>query len=114
MIRLNHFKKDFMKAALLHNSTALLKEKLLRRHPRELNTISEIPLQSASVNGSKYFVQSAPKSRSLIEDHEESQSDDTEGSSDEDIVSLHSANSQDIWDAESSESNTKHSHIWSR
>ncbi|RCI07326.1 hypothetical protein CU098_003728 [Rhizopus stolonifer] len=107
-------KKDFMKAALLHNSTALLKEKLLRRHPRELNTISEAPLQSTSVSGSKYFVGPVAKPRSITDDHEESHSDDTEGSSDEDMISLHSTHSHETWDTENSEQNTKSSHIWSR
>lgn len=103
-----------MKAALLHNSTALLKEKLLRRHPRELNTISEAPLQSTSVSGSKYFVGPVAKPRSITDDHEESHSDDTEGSSDEDMISLHSTHSHETWDTENSEQNTKSSHIWSR
>ncbi|KAI9257424.1 golgi-body localization protein domain-containing protein [Sporodiniella umbellata] len=107
-------KKDFMKAALLHNSTALLKEKLLRRHPREPNNISEITLQSASVSGSRYLIGPTVKTKSILEDHDESHSEDSEGSSDEDMVSLHSTHSHEEWDSEHLEHNSKPSHIWSR
>lgn len=103
-----------MKAALRHNSTALLREKLLRRHPREFGTYSDISIQSSSVNGSKYFV--PQPARIKADDENKNHFDNSGASSDEDeevdTVSLHSGNSHEMWETEVSE--PRHTHIWSR
>jgi hypothetical protein len=119
--------KDFMRAALLHNSTALLKEKLLRRHPRENSKLLE---SNASIHSTPTYstpAQSTPTyspnndneaSASLYEIDRnsvatESSRDETE-ELDKDIMSLHSAHSQDIWDNDSPEAVPKRNHIWSK
>jgi hypothetical protein len=90
-----------MRAALLHNSTALLKEKLLRRHPRENPKLidSNVSLHSTPI----YVTDHGPNHRNLVnkpydvgDDQSESSVEDIMDS--KDIASLHSAHSHDIWD----------------
>lgn len=119
-----------MRAALLHNSTALLKEKLLRRHPRENPKLidSNVSLYNAPIyvtdHGANYR-NSASKSYIVGDDQSESSVEDITDS--KDIASLHSAHSHDIWDnteenasASTTASSTttttspKKTHIWSK
>ncbi|KAI8363826.1 golgi-body localization protein domain-containing protein [Choanephora cucurbitarum] len=108
----SNIKKDFMKAALLHNSTALLKEKLLRRHPRENNKIFE---STASLNGSISNYNSEPNSRAFdVDNISESSRDDIDDYIDiKDTASLHSAHSQELSIIEP-EAASKKSHLWSK
>ncbi|KAI8057401.1 golgi-body localization protein domain-containing protein [Thamnidium elegans] len=113
----SNVKKDFMRAALLHNSTALLKEKLLRRHPRENSKLIE---SSISYHSVPTYVPEPEKhsTASLYEadnnsENTESSRDDTEYL-DRDVISLNSAHSHENWDTESPEALPKRSHIWSK
>ncbi|KAI8387519.1 golgi-body localization protein domain-containing protein [Blakeslea trispora] len=108
----SNIKKDFMKAALLHNSTALLKEKILRRHPRENNKLSE---STPSLNGSlsTYTIDSNNKA-SDIDNNSESSRDEMDDYSDmKDTASLHSAHSQETLMIEP-EATYKKGHLWSK
>jgi hypothetical protein len=82
-------KIDFMRAALLHNSKALLKEKLLRRHPRDNTRTLEA---TAYLSSSFYEPQRIEPASDITEISKED---------DEDCVSIRSNNSQDIWEEES-------------
>jgi hypothetical protein len=105
-----------MRAALLHNSTALLKEKLLRRHPRENGKSIEASasLHSTPTSVADHERQSAAASSVYDAENNseatESSRDDAEDV-DNDINSLHSAHS---YEAESPEVVSKRSHIWSK
>lgn len=107
---------DFMRAALLHNSTALLKEKLLRRHPRAENSKlieGSISLYSTPVYTPDHEKQIANTSAYDADNNSEateSSRDDAEDL-DKDSTSLHSAHS---YEAESPEIVSKRSHIWSK
>lgn len=114
-----------MRAALLHNSTALLKEKLLRRHPRENPKLidSNISLHSTPIyvtdHGTNYR-NSASKSYDVGDDQSESSVEDVMDP--KDIASLHSAHSHDNWDNTEDSASTsttttaypKKTHIWSK
>jgi hypothetical protein len=111
-----------MRAALLHNSTALLKEKLLRRHPRENSKLleSNASIHSISNYSTPPYNPSAEKeiTASLYEADRnsvatESSRDDIE-EPDKEIASLHSAHSNEIWESESPETTPKRNHIWSK
>ncbi|KAI8059019.1 golgi-body localization protein domain-containing protein [Gilbertella persicaria] len=101
-------KKDFMKAALLHNSTALLKEKLLRRHPRENSKLIEPSLSSYNPS-----MHTADPNKTIDGDnHSESSRDEMEDYLDiKDNMSLHSAHSQEV---ELELVPPKRTHIWSK
>jgi hypothetical protein len=104
-----------MRAALLHNSTALLKEKLLRRHPRENSKLLE---SSISVLSSPAFEgHHSNKAAYEADNNSESSPDDVDEDmlDTKDVASLHSAISQDIWDLDNlPESTPKRTHLWSK
>lgn len=106
-----------MRAALLHNSTALLKEKLLRRHPRENSKLIE---SSITLHSTPAYVPDHEKHITASIYEADTTSENTESSRDEneyldkDIVSLHSAHSHENWESESPENVPKRSHIWSK
>lgn len=106
---------DFMKAALLHNSPALLKEKILRRHHRENNRLVE---PSASIyNGPTYIPEtSSVKAPTIdIESTSESSRDDLDDVVDiKDTASLHSAQTNDMWETENTDHPSKKTHLWSK
>ncbi|KAG0168982.1 hypothetical protein DFQ28_005286 [Apophysomyces sp. BC1034] len=116
-------KKDFMRAALLNNSTALLKEKLLirRHHPRESNT-AKLAESNLSTHSGLMFPEDIlfqEQGRYDLDNMSEltESSKDEEEDLDKDAVSLHSANSQENWDQETSIEPTKptrHLLPWSR
>ncbi|KAI9472413.1 MAG: golgi-body localization protein domain-containing protein [Benjaminiella poitrasii] len=120
---MTNIKKDFMRAALLHNSPALLKEKLLRRHPRENSKLIE---SSITVHSTPTYVPDfssgttkyQPKMMAIVYDidnNSSSSKDDPEDMPDiKDTISLHSAQSDDTTEVNSSEANTKRSNIWSK
>ncbi|KAL9554569.1 hypothetical protein MBANPS3_002762 [Mucor bainieri] len=120
---MSNIKKDFMRAALLHNSTALLKEKLLRRHPRENAKLidSSISMYTTPVYIADHV--STPTTTTTTttttgkgkqqpydvlvigghqgrgEEEDASESSSVEDTLDpKDIASLHSAHSNDMWD----------------
>lgn len=115
----SNIKKDFMRAALLHNSTALLKEKLLRRHPREnaklidssvsMYTTPVYIADHASIKGKTYDVGIAAATE---DDQSESSVEDVLDP--KDIASLHSAHSNELWDTAETMSSPKKTHIWSK
>ncbi|KAI8882880.1 hypothetical protein K501DRAFT_185718 [Backusella circina FSU 941] len=84
---MSNIKKDFMRAALLHNSKALLKEKLLRRHPRD-NTRT---LEATAYLSSSFYEPDTRKMETASDITEKDEIDDT------DCISIRSNNSQDIW-----------------
>lgn len=106
-----------MRAALLHNSTALLKEKLLRRHPRENSKLIE---SSISLHSTPVYVPESDKHSTASIFEADNNSENTESSRDEneylerDIISLHSAHSHENYESESPENVPKRSHIWSK
>jgi hypothetical protein len=111
-----------MRAALLHNSTALLKEKLLRRHPRENSKILE---PSISISSPPVFVADfasdkahhSNKNAYEVDNNSESSRDDVDEDmlDAKDAASLHSAISQDIWDLDNvPQSAPKRTHLWSK
>ncbi|KAL9556266.1 hypothetical protein PS6_002428 [Mucor atramentarius] len=116
---MSNIKKDFMRAALLHNSTALLKEKLLRRHPREnaklidssvsMYTTPVYIADHASVKSKTYDVGIAAATE---DDQSESSVEDVLDP--KDIASLHSAHSNELWDTAEPMPSPKKTHIWSK
>ncbi|KAI8337476.1 golgi-body localization protein domain-containing protein [Chlamydoabsidia padenii] len=96
---LSNIKRDFMRAALVHNSRALLKEKLtIRRHPRN-DTLTS----SGSIAESNFFAAMIPtvaeiSPRQITYEWEDgsgdSDSDDMDNNKDD--TSLHSATSHEI------------------
>lgn len=106
-----------MRAALLHNSTALLKEKLLRRHPRENSKLIE---SSISYHSVPTYVPEPEKHSTASLFEADNNSENTESSRDDaeyldrDVISLNSAHSQENWETESPEALPKRSHIWSK
>ncbi|KAL0080005.1 golgi-body localization protein domain-containing protein [Phycomyces blakesleeanus] len=107
---MSNIKKDFMRAALLNNSPALIKEKLtIRRHPRDstknIDTTSSIQSSSSIIEESG-FCDSQMKPQGLYEGDDlleltESSREEEEHELDKDAVSLHSSNSQEAgWEAE--------------
>ncbi|KAI7900356.1 golgi-body localization protein domain-containing protein [Cokeromyces recurvatus] len=103
----SNIKRDFMRAALLHNSPALLKEKLLRRHPRENTKPIESSISIYSTPTYVTDVRHQPISYDT--NSESSRNDELEDILD--TVSLYSARSEDV----SSESGSKKSsHLWSK
>lgn len=126
---ISNIKKDFMRAALLHNSTALLKEKLLRRHPRDNSKSIEgspslhsapahsIPTTSAPTYTTDHQMNSSAFSQNEINRNSnvtDSSREDEPEEEDKDIISLNSVNSHEIWEADNSEAAPKKSHIWSK
>ncbi|KAF1800090.1 golgi-body localization protein domain-containing protein [Mucor lusitanicus] len=132
---MSNIKKDFMRAALLHNSTALLKEKLLRRHPRDnaklidssvsmYTTPIYVTDHAATVKGKQ------PYDVVVVTGGAEEEEDQSESSSVEDVLdprdiaSLHSAHSNEIWDTaqvtppsqpqSSSSRSSKKTHLWQK
>lgn len=118
-----------MRAALLHNSTALLKEKLLRRHPRDNSKSIEgspslhsapahsIPTTSAPTYTTDHQMNSSAFSQNEINRNSnvtDSSREDEPEEEDKDIISLNSVNSHEIWEADNSEAAPKKSHIWSK
>lgn len=124
-----------MRAALLHNSTALLKEKLLRRHPRDnaklidssvsmYTTPIYVTDHAATVKGKQ------PYDVVVVTGGAEEEEDQSESSSVEDVLdprdiaSLHSAHSNEIWDTaqvtppsqpqSSSSRSSKKTHLWQK
>lgn len=106
-----------MRAALLHNSTALLKEKLLRRHPRENSKLleSNISLYSPPI----FIPEFTTDNKSVYEpdNNSESSRDDVH----EDVLDTkdaefsQSVTSHDIWDLDHiPESTPKRTHLWSK
>lgn len=106
-----------MRAALLHNSTALLKEKLLRRHPKDNSKLTESSI--TFYPGSSFVPDQEKYSIASIYDADNA-SENTESSREEneylerDIVSLHSAHSHEIWDLEPSDNIPKRNPIWAK
>ncbi|SAM07845.1 hypothetical protein, partial, partial [Absidia glauca] len=87
---------DFMRAALVHNSRALLKEKLtIRRHPRSdtnmAGSMTESNLLSAVI---PLAAEISP--RQVPYDWEASGDSDSDAADDKDGGSLHSATSHEI------------------
>lgn len=112
-----------MKAALLHNSTALLKEKILRRHHRENNRLTEpslsfssTPIHTVGHSSVDTPLEAHPQTPTIdVEATSESSRDEIDDASDiKDTASLHSAPGQDIWDTENSENSSKRTHLWSK
>ncbi|KAI9263182.1 golgi-body localization protein domain-containing protein [Phascolomyces articulosus] len=96
-------KKDFMRAAVLHNSTALLKEKLMiRRHPRERLVESNISTQS---NPSHFVTDgyNSPDDGSESSDSSNEELDELES----DAVSLRSVS---MWEMEHVSEPVHHTH----
>ncbi|GAN03499.1 conserved hypothetical protein [Mucor ambiguus] len=121
---MSNIKKDFMRAALLHNSTALLKEKLLRRHPRENAKLidSSVSMYSTPIYVADHV--SAVKGKQPYVVVVSGEEDPSESSSVEDtldpkdMASLHSAHSNDMWDTAAEvpppPSSFKKRHIWQK
>ncbi|KAF7722203.1 hypothetical protein EC973_003557 [Apophysomyces ossiformis] len=108
---ISNVKKDFMRAALLHNSTALIKEKLMiRRHPRENTNPKLVESTLTTQSGIQFpedmsFQEHGRYDLDDLSEMTESSKDDEEDL-EKDAVSLHSANSQDNWEQEISSDTT--------
>lgn len=106
-----------MRAALLHNSTALLKEKLLRRHPRDNGKLTDSGISYYSVPN--YAPEPEKYSASYLYEVDNN-SENTESSRDEgeyldrDVRSMYSGHSQENYETESPEIPPKRNHIWSK
>ncbi|KAI8985971.1 golgi-body localization protein domain-containing protein [Pilobolus umbonatus] len=104
---MSQIKRNFLKAALLHNSKALLREKFLRRHPPKL---IEADNSQIDLNGGIVEFSSA-KDASLYEVDNASES--SVESNDRDAISLHSSHSQEsTWQFDPVRSTVKRPHLW--
>ncbi|KAI7866156.1 golgi-body localization protein domain-containing protein [Spinellus fusiger] len=122
----SNIKKDFMRAAVLHNSTALLKEKLtIRRHPRDVTKFADSPSSTSAILtfnaedtlslDSSFRTHGSEEIDDASEANESSHEEDHEA--DKDNISIHSAGSNDNgWEADSlSETKpTRRTILWSR
>lgn len=115
-----------MRAALLHNSTALLKEKLLRRHPRENGKLidSSVSMYTTPIYVSEHV--STVKGKQPYDvvvvgngEDDQSESSSVEDALDpKDVASLHSAHSNDLWGGDAADvpppPSPKKTHIWQK